>query len=1111
MKVFYRCISTMIIVLFTTISFSQTETPTDLSMLNNTPNVSNLINSTVYQDVSLSTGLPGFSVPIFTLSKGSISVPVTLGYNYSGFQPQQDASWVGMGWNLNAGGVIARTLFNKQGIDPVMKLRALANHINLDSTIMANFLGSQDFLFGTDYNFCSYSFANHVGNFIYHSDTSVSRKDSAYTFPHDRLRITQGDVVSDTFGNGFRIVDDNGITYNFNDLEVLNSGNPPGTTSGERGIGSSGTGSGGSGGTSGSTLPPPPQVTAYYLSSIISCDKKDTINFNYVYDLYNVNHSDTFNASIYNNIAGKLLTSIETRDTKIQFIMGGDTVGYVNTVPYLSRKDINGVYPWLSSIQVTDKITGKVIKNVSFSYGYFGKGNNSDSIWLKLQKLTEQDSNDSTVGSYIFNYQSESDSFTSKLNGSIDYLGYSNDSGHTSSAITGTQIITGNPAIPYGSLSNTQWPVFSKTVKGALNKVVFPTGGTISYTYESNDCNDGYYRALKPATTKTYTLSNTGSGTVADTFLFHIPYGNYIQPINFTYTGSAIVTDLYDSSTDVETNIVYNSGWKKDGGFKSDKYLITLGASSSISFTYYDSVVPITSFQVPGIRLHKTVMTDSIGQNSITKTYTYQSNGYSSGTFMPGLLNYFPNSIYQNEEFPFKAIDTGDNSFKKCAAVSDINLCLQGASKYNFYYHKVTENTVSTTDTLRSEYNFDLMPRVTRATDVALVKKVTYKHVGTTFIPEVVDSSASTLFYGSGYLNYWKRPVQSFETTYDSNSDSIKGTTVYQYDTTTTYLSGTIAQNSDNSYLITRLKHPENYTNGVLGNAFINHYVLAPVLEQQQWKVYPNGDTVMLGGSITVYDTVLFKPVKQFSLEIATPLTALSNETKDGTGHFTSLISDSNYVDKGDLVYNTYTGKLVRFNKAVGQYQYLIWGYDNTLPIAQIISPVIDTASAYSSFEINSDGGWVMSSASRDTAQSVTGKQSYSLSSNTISRNGLSSTSTYTLSYWRNSTSPLSINGTTGSARQGMTVLGWTYFEHTISGVSSISISGSGNIDELRLYPQGAMMNTGTYRPLIGISSKCDASNRITYFEYDRAGRLRTVRNQHREILKTSDYQYINK
>src|SRR6185437_7032164 len=56
--------------------------------------------------------------------------------------------------------------------------------------------------------------------------------------------------------------------------------------------------------------------------------------------------------------------------------------------------------------------------------------------------------------------------------------------------------------------------------------------------------------------------------------------------------------------------------------------------------------------------------------------------------------------------------------------------------------------------------------------------------------------------------------------------------------------------------------------------------------------------------------------------------------------------------------------------------------------------------------------------------------------------------------------------------------------------------------------PATAQMTTYSYDPLIGITSQTDAGNRISYYEYDGLSRLKRIRDQDYNILKSFDYQY---
>ena len=65
-----------------------------------------------YGDIPVSyyTGVPNIGIPITTVQEGPLSLSVGLSYHASGVKVGEMASWVGMGWALNAGGMISRTV-----------------------------------------------------------------------------------------------------------------------------------------------------------------------------------------------------------------------------------------------------------------------------------------------------------------------------------------------------------------------------------------------------------------------------------------------------------------------------------------------------------------------------------------------------------------------------------------------------------------------------------------------------------------------------------------------------------------------------------------------------------------------------------------------------------------------------------------------------------------------------------------------------------------------------------------------------------------------------------------------------------------------------------------
>ncbi|MEO1218768.1 MAG: RHS repeat domain-containing protein [Bacteroidota bacterium] len=69
-----------------------------------------------YGDVSPNfyTGVPGISIPLCQIQSRDINVPISLSYHAGGIKVEEEASWVGLGWSLIAGGTVTRTI---RGLD----------------------------------------------------------------------------------------------------------------------------------------------------------------------------------------------------------------------------------------------------------------------------------------------------------------------------------------------------------------------------------------------------------------------------------------------------------------------------------------------------------------------------------------------------------------------------------------------------------------------------------------------------------------------------------------------------------------------------------------------------------------------------------------------------------------------------------------------------------------------------------------------------------------------------------------------------------------------------------------------------------------------------------
>jgi len=233
------------------------------------------------------------------------------------------------------------------------------------------------------------------------------------------------------------------------------------------------------------------------------------------------------------------------------------------------------------------------------------------------------------------------------------------------------------------------------------------------------------------------------------------------------------------------------------------------------------------------------------------------------------------------------------------------------------------------------------------------------------------------------------------------------------------------------------------------------------------------------------------------------------------TGTFTPAVISGNTIAKDsrysqEATFSFANGNPIQTMAKDGITYSYIWDYKNTRPIAKVTSAPVSQA-AYTSFEADGNGGWTIPSSMRDGVNAITGQQSYNLSNGQCARSGLTSATAYIVSYWSKTGASYSVTGST-AVRQGKTITinggTWTYFEHSVTGTTSVTISGSGNIDELRLFPAGAQMTSYCYIPLLGMISECDMNNRITYYDYDKLGRMTTVRDQDGNITKTINYHY---
>jgi len=257
----------------------------------------------------------------------------------------------------------------------------------------------------------------------------------------------------------------------------------------------------------------------------------------------------------------------------------------------------------------------------------------------------------------------------------------------------------------------------------------------------------------------------------------------------------------------------------------------------------------------------------------------------------------------------------------------------------------------------------------------------------------------------------------------------------------------------------------------------------------------PNGD------GIRIYPT---------ELDLVNPSAAIDTTTfiPISFGN-TSVLRDSRY--QLEETYDFFLGNICRITPKSGIITSYIWNNAGVYPIAQIQNAVASDCS-FTSFEDAQgagEGGWLFTFT--NGTESKTGAKGHVLYNNSISKGGLTTSTTYTLSYWAKGGVPsVSAGVVSNNDASAAESDGWRYFEKTISGVAAFTISGTSGVylDELRLYPKTARMTTYTHLPLVGIMSITDHNNRRTHFDYDPLTRLKRIRDSDRNIMKQYQYNY---
>lgn len=439
--------------------------------------------------VNKNTGTANISIPLFSVKGSKIAASVSLGYNSGGIRVDEIASRVGMGWALNAGGVITHTV---RGLDDIISTRHnpyaavdvnyqtwnFMRRIFNDANNNAGGYDSEPDLF-------NFSFDGNSGSFVLDNDMNI-------------VQIAQqGLRIEKNFANAawtFKITTTEGVVYLFGGTDATETTKR--TSSCARSYNA--------------YVP-----TAWYLKQVVH-PNGEVINFTYTpleYEYDNGVSQTMYKAWV--NISGcppppmSPATCINVTKTKGVLLSGISIPGMAAiNFNYTTREDCNDKL--LSSVYYKDPTNTVGYYEMSYTTATSDPGFNNEyragnNKTPYLAGVTEKSADGLQEKKHYFSYV-DPGGRPSRLSFSQDHWGYFN--GSVNSSFTPKLPLIWDQLNFPAALANREAD-FAYAQKGMLKKVVYPTGGSTTLFYEPNsyDAGTNYF-----STGHTLSCDVTGTG-----------------------------------------------------------------------------------------------------------------------------------------------------------------------------------------------------------------------------------------------------------------------------------------------------------------------------------------------------------------------------------------------------------------------------------------------------------------------------------------------------------------------------------------------------------------------------------------------------------------------
>lgn len=435
-------------------------------------------------DVNKNSGAPNFNIPLYNLKGRELAVDLSLSYATNGIKVDEIASRTGMGWSLNAGGVVSRIIRGAPDENIGRKYPWAAIGNNWSTYNYMNQLASSTNSVGIDGEPDLFSFScNGIsGSFVFDELMNPVQ------LPAGNYKIEK-DFSANAPWN-FKITIDNGIRYYFGGTGATEKTKRESTC----------------GKNYDNYLP-----TAWYLTKI-EHPAGETILFSYtsLEYTYDTGISETMElVKLHSGVSGCTYQQQFTNTSCTNYVRTQGVL--LNTITtnlaiatftYGTRSDCSDKL--LTNINVNNRVLGtNLVKSLALEYTTF---NTSPYLHRLIENAVDLSANQIL---HRFEYN-DPQSRPLRLNKSQDHWGYFNGKVNQTLLPANTAIQQSIYANLFSGANANREPDFLYASKGLLNKIFYPTGGIDSIVYEPNTMG----KATPGNSSTVFNCSVSGTGTM---------------------------------------------------------------------------------------------------------------------------------------------------------------------------------------------------------------------------------------------------------------------------------------------------------------------------------------------------------------------------------------------------------------------------------------------------------------------------------------------------------------------------------------------------------------------------------------------------------------------